>query len=118
MTTTTYNTITATLASGVLIAFVVAVFCLIVMIARWKTPKRRSHVIRLATALAAIPCLIGTQQAADPDRNIYAFFAKESIPRTLVISPEGRIVYSKTGFYEEDLNELNAVLKEQFASLK
>jgi peroxiredoxin len=56
--------------------------------------------------------------AADPDRAVYSLFAKESIPRTLVVSPDGRIVYSKAGFHEDDLKELNAVLQEQFASLR
>jgi peroxiredoxin len=53
--------------------------------------------------------------AADPDRSVYALFARESIPRTLVVSPEGRIVYSKAGFQEADLIELNAILDEQLA---
>ena len=56
--------------------------------------------------------------AADPDRSVYSLFAKELIPRTIIVSPEGRIVYSKAGFYEDNLNELNAVLQEEFARLK
>jgi peroxiredoxin len=56
--------------------------------------------------------------AADPDRAVYSLFAEESIPRTLVVSPNGRIVYSKAGFYEDDLVELKAVLREQFALVR
>jgi peroxiredoxin len=56
--------------------------------------------------------------AADPDRTVYSLFAKESIPRTLVVSPDGRIAYSKTGFSEGDLDELNDVLRQQLASVK
>jgi peroxiredoxin len=56
--------------------------------------------------------------AADPDRRLYSLFANESIPRTLVVSPDGFVVYSKVGFYEEDLDELNAVLEAQFADLQ
>ena len=56
--------------------------------------------------------------AADPDRSVYSLFANELIPRTIVVSPDGRIVYSKAGFYEDDLNELNAVLQEQLAGLR
>jgi len=56
--------------------------------------------------------------AADPDRAVYSLFAKESIPRTMIVSPDGRIVYSKAGFYEDDLDELEAVLREQFANLR
>ena len=53
--------------------------------------------------------------AADPEREVYSLLATESIPRTIVVSPEGRIVYSKAGFIETDIAELNAVLKEQLA---
>jgi peroxiredoxin len=238
MSTSTYNTITASLAIGVLIAFVLMVISLIAMIVRWKTPKRRGHGVRLLVALMAIPCLIGIQQAilwlvflpalgreqmaefndaraeklaetsvvqvgdtapqfslttadgdefslpdhgsiilinffatwcgpcqielphvehiwtankhnarfrllvigreetmeavrdyrqkngfsfpiaSDPDRSVYSLFANESIPRTLVVSPDGTIVYSKAGFMEEDLVELNAVLKRQLAGVR
>jgi len=234
----TYNAIAAALAIGVVTAFVVLLVSFIAMIVRWRTPNRRKHVIRLLVAVAAIPCLIGLQQAilwllflpslgreqmakinaareerlsdttlvsvgdavpkfslttadgdefslpepgdvvlinffatwcgpcqielphieqiwaenksrkrfrllaigreetteavrayrdkngfsfpiaADPDRAVYSLFAKESIPRTLVVSPDGRIVYSKAGFYEDDLDELKAVLREQFANVE
>ncbi|MGN6547189.1 MAG: TlpA family protein disulfide reductase [Aureliella sp.] len=56
--------------------------------------------------------------AADSDRSVYSLFASESIPRTLVVSPDGKIVYSKAGFTEEDLVELNAVLEKQLESLR
>ena len=56
--------------------------------------------------------------AADPDRDVYSLFASEYIPRTLVVSPQGVIVYSKVGFVDGDLEELNAVLDEQLAQLR
>lgn len=238
MSTFTYNTITVGLFIGIVTAFVVVVVSAIALIVRWKTPNRRRHAVRLLIALAAIPCLIGVQQAllwlvflpslgrqqmaevnaakaeylaktsithvgdaappfslatadddefslpangkvvlinffatwcgpcqlelphieriwranknnerfrllvigreetgdsvreyrdkkgftfpiaADPDRSVYSLFAKQSIPRTVVVAPDGRIVYSKLGFDENDLNELNAVLQEQFARLR
>ncbi len=49
----------------------------------------------------------------DVDQAIFSQFAKETIPRTLIIAPDGRIVYSKVGFMEEDLPELRAVLKRE-----
>jgi len=55
--------------------------------------------------------------AADPDRAVYSLFANESIPRTLVVSPDGFVVYSRAGFHEDDIDELNAVLEAQFADL-
>ena len=55
---------------------------------------------------------------ADPDRALYSLFAKESIPRTVVVSPTGVIVYSQMGFYEREITEdLNAVLDEHLAGL-
>jgi len=51
--------------------------------------------------------------AADPDRAVYSRFASESIPRTLVVSADGRIVYSKVGFMEEDLEDLKTALSAQ-----
>ena len=56
--------------------------------------------------------------AADPDRDIYSLFASELIPRTLVISPGGTIVYSKVGFVDSDLEELNNILDEQLAQFR
>jgi peroxiredoxin len=233
-----YNTMTMVLGAAVLIALGVALYSFVFMLVRWKTPKRRRHIIRLILALVAVPFLAGIQYsvlffvflpalgrqqmaeinaaraenlaetsvlqvgdsapqfslttadgdelslpeggkvvlinffatwcgpcqlelphieriweankndehfrllvigreettdsvreyrdkngftfpiAADPDRSVYSHFANESIPRTMIVSPDGRIVYSKAGFYEDDLNELNAVLREQFARLR
>ena len=56
--------------------------------------------------------------APDPNREIYSLFAKELIPRTIVVSPEGVIVYFKAGFDERDLDELRSVLTQQIAGLK
>jgi peroxiredoxin len=53
--------------------------------------------------------------AADPERRVYSLFAKELIPRTLVISPDGRVVYSQAGFSEADMEKLQEVLREQLA---
>ena len=238
MTDSTYNTITAALAIGVWIAFAALIVSLIATIVRWKSPRRRGHLVRLLISFAAIPILVGIQQAilwwvflpelgrrqmteisaarakrfdettlvkvgdtipafsvktvdgetvtlpspgkvvlinffatwcgpcqlelphieqiwlnlkhddhfrlvvvgreetpetvrnycqqhrfsfpvgADPEREIYSLFAKESIPRTIVVSPEGRVVYSTLGFDEADIVALKALLNEQLAVLK
>ncbi|EDL59709.1 hypothetical protein PM8797T_24901 [Gimesia maris DSM 8797] len=55
--------------------------------------------------------------APDPEREIYSQFAHELIPRTLVISPGGKVVFSSVGFYEDDLEKLKLVLDQQLAGL-
>jgi peroxiredoxin len=238
MNSAVYSSITMILGVTALIALGIALYSFIFMLVRWKTPKRRSHAVRLFAAIAAIPCLIAIQQAilwwvflpalgrqqmaeinaarakrldettfvkvgdtvpefslttidgdtvslplpgkvvlinffatwcgpcqmelphieriwsdfrnddrfglvvvgreetaetvrayrqqhqfsfpiaADPEREVYSFFAKESIPRTILVSPEGLVVYSNAGFYETDIEELRAELKKQLATLK
>lgn len=234
----TYNLILLVITIGAMIAIIVALFSFGLMIFRWKTLKRRGHVIRLLISMAAVPCLLGTQQAvqwwifmpslakeqmkvinaakaerfaktsvvqvgdtapefsvmmtngeefslpaargdvvlinfyanwcgpcrlelpyvqqiweerknnprfrmlmigreettksvqefckengftfpaaADPDRGVYSLFAKESIPRTLLISPEGTILFYTAGFYEPDLKRLEVMLDQQLAKL-
>ncbi len=54
--------------------------------------------------------------AADPNREVYSLFADELIPRTLVVSPDGRVVYSKAGFDENDLDELHSVVQQQLST--
>ena len=49
--------------------------------------------------------------AADPDRAVYALFAKEYIPRTYLVSRDGRVSFAETGLVEEDL----AALKQKLA---
>ncbi|QDT92232.1 TlpA disulfide reductase family protein [Gimesia algae] len=55
--------------------------------------------------------------APDPKREIYSQFAHELIPRTFVVSPEGKIVFSSVGFYQDDLEKLKVVLDQQRAGL-
>ena len=49
--------------------------------------------------------------AADSDRAVYALFAKEYIPRTYLVSRDGRVSFAETGLVEEDL----AALKQKLA---
>lgn len=54
--------------------------------------------------------------AADPERAVYSLFAKESIPRTYIISREGRVVLSETGFGgEEHFGQINAALRRELS---
>ena len=47
----------------------------------------------------------------DPDRKIYSKFALQFIPRTFLISPEGKVIFSSIGFVEKDFNELKELIK-------
>ncbi|WP_417387044.1 TlpA family protein disulfide reductase [Gimesia sp.] len=55
--------------------------------------------------------------APDPDRVVFSMFAHDLIPRTLVISPEGKIIFSQVGFYEPDVEKLETLLDEQLTNL-
>ncbi|QDU77522.1 Thiol-disulfide oxidoreductase ResA [Bremerella volcania] len=56
--------------------------------------------------------------AADPDRAIYGLFASESIPRNVLISADGVVVFHRSGFYEEDLQELEMMIRHELAEAK
>lgn len=237
MSTTTYNVLAVILLLGVVTALVVACASLFALLVRWKTPRRRTHVVRLLVALAAVPALVGIQQAilwlvflpglgrqqlaefntaraarhaastlvnvgepspdfalttidgdqfrlsdargrvvlinffatwcgpcrqelphvesiwqryrdrpgfrllvigreesddgvrafrteqgfsfpmaADPDRAVFSLFATESIPRTLLIAPDGTVAYSQSGFLDSDLPHLEAALEQHLAT--
>jgi peroxiredoxin len=55
--------------------------------------------------------------AADPKQEVYSQFADSIIPRTLIVSREGRVVYSSVGFQESDLDGFNTVLQQQLSAL-
>ena len=44
--------------------------------------------------------------AADPERSIYTLFAKELIPRTFLVSPDGKICFASHGYVKQDIAEL------------
>jgi len=55
---------------------------------------------------------------ADPEATVFQEFAKESIPRTYLISPEGKILFQTVGFaegfefYERELAKLRRTIQE------
>ena len=54
--------------------------------------------------------------ASDPERSVYSLYAKELIPRTYLVSRDGKICFASTGFYEEDLAKLEKELAKQLRS--
>lgn len=53
----------------------------------------------------------------DPKRAIYSKFADQFIPRTFLISPEGKVLYSSIGFVEKDFDDLKQLIKEQLRKM-
>lgn len=53
----------------------------------------------------------------DPKRNIYSKFADQFIPRTFLISSEGKVIYSSIGFVEKDFDALKQLIKEQLRKM-
>ena len=56
--------------------------------------------------------------APDPQRSVYSRYAKELIPRTYLVSGDGRISFTLTGFYEEELATLEREIAEQLRNAK
>jgi peroxiredoxin len=54
--------------------------------------------------------------AADPERGVYDLYAKEGIPRTVLVSQTGEVLFSTLGFYEQDLAELERLIQQRLAT--
>jgi peroxiredoxin len=55
--------------------------------------------------------------AADSDRSVYSRFAEQRIPRTYLISRDGKIVYQCTGYYEAELGKLKTILTAELGNV-
>jgi len=51
--------------------------------------------------------------ASDPSGSVYSLYAKELIPRTYLVTRDGRICFASTGFYEKDMARLQKELAKQ-----
>ena len=49
--------------------------------------------------------------APDPDRRVFARYAERYIPRTVVVDPEGIIVYQSSGFESEEFERMVAAVR-------
>lgn len=52
----------------------------------------------------------------DPDRSIYSLFADAFIPRTVVIDPEGRVIYHGIDFNTDEFTHMVEVIKKAVAA--
>jgi arylsulfatase A-like enzyme/peroxiredoxin len=53
--------------------------------------------------------------AADPDRKIYGLFAKQYIPRNIVVGKDGNVKWSSMGFEKKEFGEMISVIKQELA---
>ncbi len=51
--------------------------------------------------------------AADPKREVYSLFAPQNIPRNIVISKNGTVLWNKHGFEEGEFNEMIELIKKE-----
>ena len=54
----------------------------------------------------------------DTERKIYSKFATQFIPRSFLISPEGKIIFSSIGFEEKDFKSLITLIESQLKEKK
>ena len=64
------------------------------------------EVVRQYQSLNAIQ----VRMAADSDEIVFSKFASDTIPRTIVVSADGKIVYSKAGFYDRDVETIRRTI--------
>jgi len=51
--------------------------------------------------------------AADPKKEIYSLYAKQMIPRNVIIGKDGRILFQEIGFFPDDFNKMKALLAKE-----
>jgi len=56
--------------------------------------------------------------AVDPSRSVFGKFASEGIPRTYVLSPEGKILFQTVGYDEADFAAMKQVIARALQRLK
>lgn len=56
---------------------------------------------------------LGFPMAGDPSRAVFGLYADKSIPRTLVVDRDGKILFESVGYFEKDFKEMLALLREK-----
>lgn len=51
--------------------------------------------------------------AADTKREVYSLFAPQNIPRNIVISKNGTVLWNKHGFEQDEFNEMIELIKKE-----
>lgn len=61
---------------------------------------------------------VNMPMASDADRAVFALYAEHTIPRNVVIGPDGRILYQSHGFERPDFDAMVAVVAAELSSLR
>lgn len=59
---------------------------------------------------------LSVQVAADPERQVFASFATDTIPRNYLIRADGRIAYQSVGYTEKSFNDLEQAIQRELAN--
>jgi peroxiredoxin len=51
--------------------------------------------------------------APDPEKAIYSLYAKQMIPRNVIIGKNGKILFQEIGFFPDDFNKLKDLLAKE-----
>ena len=54
---------------------------------------------------------LGFPMAGDPGRAVFDRYAEKSIPRTLVVGADGRVLFQSIGFSEKDFREMVSLIR-------
>jgi hypothetical protein len=56
--------------------------------------------------------------AADPEREVFALYAEQYIPRNVVVGPEGTILFQSSGFERADFERMLEVISGALTELE
>ena len=56
--------------------------------------------------------------AGDADRSVYALYAEHTIPRNVVVGPDGTILFQSIGFEREDFDRMITVIESALGELE
>ena len=55
--------------------------------------------------------------AGDPEREVYAHYAEHTIPRNVLVGPDGKILFQSVGFQREHFDRLIELIETNLAAL-
>jgi peroxiredoxin len=56
--------------------------------------------------------------AADPEREVYKLFGNGGIPRSYVVSPDGKILYQSVGYHPLEFDRMKKTIEKEMAAMQ